>query len=392
MSYIHHHIQTVEKLIVNYKSETPFTIYLKDYYSKNKKHGSRDRKLIADLCYTYFRIGNCLKDQDFYTRIKTALFLCNNTMPEYAGILFNDDNMKWPVTIAERLQQVQSENKEFNVNNLFPIPANGLSEGIDTEHFISEHLVQPKLFVRIRPHKSAAVLNKLNAASINFELIEETCLVFENKTSVDGVLKINEDVVIQDYSSQKIATMFSYLPKSSGLKVWDCCAASGGKSMLIWDNVRDIYLTVSDIRQSIISNLRERFAKAGIKNYHHFVGDSSQKNNNANEVTFDVVIADVPCSGSGTWGRTPEYLTTFKTDTIKSFTDIQSRIINNVSERVNKNGYLIYITCSVLKAENENIVEDMLQRQPEFKLIHQQIFEGYNNHADTMYAAILQRK
>ena len=392
MSYILHHIQTVEKLIGNYKSDTPFAVYLKDYFSKNKKHGSKDRKSIAHLCYTYFRLGNCLRDKDFNTRIKTAVFLCNDTMPQYAGPIFKDENLTWPITIKERIQQVKADYPEFNINNLFPSPPEALSEGIDVEQFMVQHLVQPKLFVRIRPHKTAAVLNILNAANIDFELIEETCLVLDNKTSIDGLLKINEDVIIQDYSSQKISTMFGYLPKSSGLKVWDCCAASGGKSMLLWDNVANIYLTVSDIRQSIISNLQERFTKAGIKNYHHFVGDASQKNNSSNQVNFDVVIADVPCTGSGTWSRTPEYLSTFKTDTIKSFTDKQTRIINNVADRVNKNGFLIYITCSALKAENENIVEDMLTKHPEFRLIHQQIFAGYNNHADTMYAAILQKK
>ena len=260
------------------------------------------------------------------------------------------------------------------------------------EQFITQHLVQPKLFVRIRPHKSAAVLNKLNAANIDFELIEENCLILDNKTSIENLLKINEDVVIQDYSSQKMATMFDYLPKSSGLKVWDCCAASGGKSMLLYDSVPNIYLTVSDIRQSILANLLERFKKAGIKNYHHFVSDASQKSNSTNQVNFDVVIADVPCTGSGTWGRTPEYLTTFKEDTLTSFTDKQTKIINNIADSVNKSGYLIYITCSALKAENENIVEEMLNKHPEFRLIHQQIFVGYNNHADTMYAAILQKK
>ena len=330
MSYILHHILTAEKLLINYTAETPFAIYLKDYFSKNKKHGSKDRKSIAHLCYTYFRIGNCLKDADFNTRIKTAIFLCNDNMPPYAISVFKDEEITWSENINERILHVNKTHPSFTINSLFPSPIEALSDGIDVEKFIIQHLIQPKLFVRIRPHKSAAVLNKLNGADIKFELIEDNCLVLENKTSIDNLLKINEDVVIQDYSSQKIATIFSHLPKSSGLKVWDCCAASGGKSMLIYDNVPNIYLTVSDVRSSIIANLQERFRKAGIKNYHHFVGDASQKSTIGNQLKYDVVIADVPCIGSGTWGRTPEFLSTFKKETISAFADKQSKIITTL--------------------------------------------------------------
>ncbi len=392
MSYIFHHLQTAEKLLINYTADTPFAIYLKDYFSKNKKHGSKDRKSIAHLCYTYFRIGNCLKDADFNTRIKTAIFLCNNSLPDYAIPLFKEDNIVWSENIKERIVYVENNYPDFNINSLFPSPIEALSDGIEVEQFIMKHLVQPKLFIRIRPHKSAAVLNELNGANIDYELIEDNCLILENKTSIDNLLKINEDVVIQDYSSQKIASIFNYLPKSSGLKVWDCCAASGGKSMLIYDNVPNIYLTVSDVRSSIIANLQERLKKAGLKNYHHFVGDASQKSTIGNQLKYDVVMVDVPCTGSGTWGRTPEYLTIFKKETISAFADKQSKIINNITDSINNNGYLIYITCSVFKEENENIVKDLLFKHPEFRLLHQQIFEGYHQQADTMYAAILQKK
>src|SRR5690606_27157702 len=106
------------------------------------------------------------------------------------------------------------------------------------------------------------------------------------------------------------------------LSVWDCCAASGGKSILAKDILKNIQLTVSDIRKSILINLEKRFASAGIKAYTAKVADltdpsfshsplaPSERFSRAgtHHSAFDLIICDAPCSGSGTWARTPEQL------------------------------------------------------------------------------------
>ena len=75
---------------------------------------------------------------------------------------------------------------------------------------------------------------------------------------------------MQDFSSQGVGGLL--LPVARGpLYVWDCCAASGGKSIMLYDLDPAIRLTVSDIRESILINLRKRFNEAGIKKYQSFV-------------------------------------------------------------------------------------------------------------------------
>ena len=393
MSYIHHHIVVVEKLIKEYTYNTPFSVYLKDYFSKNKKHGSKDRKSITHLCYTYFRIGNCIMDSDFLTRLKTAIYLCNDSMPEYAETLFNIEELVWDDTIEERINKVQLEHTDFSINDIFPLPFSYLSDRIDAIQFVIQHLIQPKLFARIRPGNKDKVINKLNAENIPYELIENNCIALDNKTALDSILKLNEEVVIQDYSSQLIASLFSYINASDKtLKVWDCCAASGGKSILLFDHLHNISLTVSDIRGSIIANLKERFRIAGITNYDSFVADISKADNIVNQPAYDLIIADVPCTGSGTWGRTPEYLSEFSKDSIIPFVERQKKMMDIITMKLNKKGYLIYITCSAFKAENEDIIEHILKLNPSYKLLHQQVMEGYNHQADTMFAAVLQNK
>ena len=69
---------------------------------------------------------------------------------------------------------------------------------------------------------------------------------------------------------------------------------------------------------------------------------------------FDFVFADVPCSGSGTWGRTPEQLKYFKQEQLATYTELQGKIIENLIPALKLHGHLLFATCSVYKNENEN--------------------------------------
>jgi 16S rRNA (cytosine967-C5)-methyltransferase len=154
--------------------------------------------------------------------------------------------------------------------------------------------------------------------------------------------------------------------------------------------VPGIKLTVSDNRESIIQNLKKRFIRAGIKDYTWFVEDLTLDN----KVTppgapFSLVVADVPCTGSGTWGRTPEQLYFFDETKIEYYTSLQRRIISNVIKQVEPGGYFLYITCSVFSNENEKMAEYIIE-QNKFELVSIKMLKGYENKADTLFAALFQ--
>ena len=88
---------------------------------------------------------------------------------------------------------------------------------------------------------------------------------------------------------------------------------------MLYDKLRaSIQLHVSDIRESILKNLSLRFEAAGVKAYKIFVADLTAENKPfANEV-FDIILCDVPCSGSGTWARTPEQLFFFNEKSLRN--------------------------------------------------------------------------
>lgn len=283
--------------------------------------------------------------------------------------------------------------------DLFPWVAE-LSEEINPKDFVSSFLVQPDLFLRVRPGKFAAVQDKLQKANIQFHKLGDDCLALPNASGIDDVIELNKETVVQDYSSQRVAELLHNIepawpagrPQTPNdkLSVWDCCAASGGKTIMLYDHNSNIDLTVSDIRESILANLRKRFSEAGIKKYKSFVADLSRSAPAIPNSPFDLVVADVPCSGSGTWSRTPEQLFYFNEIKISEYAALQQRIVANVLPHLKKGGYFLYITCSVFKNENEKIV-GILQEKFKMELKSMETLIGYDKKADTMFAALLRK-
>jgi 16S rRNA (cytosine967-C5)-methyltransferase len=101
---------------------------------------------------------------------------------------------------------------------------------------------------------------------------------------------------------------------------------------------------------------------------------------------FDLILADLPCTGSGTWGRTPEALYFFNQETIAKYSSLQKKIISTVIPALKKGGSLLYSTCSVFKKENEEITGFIQQNfglQPD----KVELIKGYRIKADSMFLA-----
>ncbi|MDA3616461.1 RsmB/NOP family class I SAM-dependent RNA methyltransferase [Polluticaenibacter yanchengensis] len=396
MSLALHYIDTAQQIIESYNGTTPLAPVIKNFFSTKKKYGSRDRKTISNLCYNYYRLGHALKDLSVRDRIIAGLFYCSN-QPHF---IIGEIKPEW----AEHITKTTEEKNKVTGYNLkgediFPF-IDQLPEGIDAAAFGWSHLQQPNLYIRIRPGSEKTVNKALTNAQIPYEAITRQCLKLPNGSKATDVLRINETAVIQDYNSQQTGNViYKLLAKNKGnaldrISFWDCCAASGGKSLMFLDMFPHTKITVSDIRSSIIENLHKRFKEAGIRHYQAFVADldSSAKipDNAVSKAGFDIILADVPCSGSGTWGRTPEELFYFNPEEIDKFHNTQFNIANNAMSHLRSGGYFIYITCSVFKQENENVIERLTQSQL-LTVCTQQHLTGYNDGADSMFIAILQK-
>jgi 16S rRNA (cytosine967-C5)-methyltransferase len=384
MSKYHSYINSSVNIIDHYKGEVPLAIHLKKHFNAAKKYGSKDRKQIASLCYNYYRVILALRKNTVEENVIIATFLCENRSE-----IIENLKPEWSNNIGESINEKNSFlGNILDEKILFKFPE-FLSEAIPASEYARSFVLQPNLFIRIRPGFKINVLGKLTDSFLKFE-VKDTCVSFANGTKLDEILKVGEEVIIQDYSSQLVGSVIEKYIKNLPVSIWDCCAASGGKSIMMYDINPKIELTVSDVRQSILDNLSERFKLAGIKKYNSKLIDLASDVILDIHNTFDIILADVPCTGSGTWARTPEQNYFFEKSKILEYTDLQFSIVQKSLKLLKKGGILVYITCSVFKQENEGQVAKIV-KENNLELLSQQMLVGYEKQADTMYIAVLKK-
>jgi len=381
----HSYLNTAKRIIQSYDGSMPLTSWLKQFFKSDKKFGSKDRKQISHACYCFYRLGNAFKNLEIEEKFLTALFLCSDVTNKILEEIKPDWNGMIARPVFEKIQYLSVAGETQQIFSF----VNEMSDEIDGEWFNISFLIQPDLFVRIRPGKTETIVEQLKNSAISFAQLDADCIQLSNQSKIDEILKIDEDVVIQDYNSQKTIEAFKNSKpeiENSKLSAWDCCAASGGKSILFHDNFPNALLTVSDIRESILINLQKRFKRAGIKNYKSFLRDVSSPGFSI-QMKFDLVICDAPCSGSGTWSRTPEQLVFFKNEMIDYYSNLQKKIVSNASKTVKASGSFLYITCSVFRKENEEVVE-FIKNNLRLQLHTAQYLKGYDKKADTLFVAL----
>lgn len=390
MAYAKAHLQTASFIIERYTGEEPLPGFLKKYFSENPKHGSRDRKQIAHLCYCFYRLGKSLTSIPIPEKIVIGLFLCSDS----ASHLLNELNPAWNLLAHQSLEEkIAIINAEWHISSnilmqVFPWLTE-LSKEISVSDFSRSFFRQPDIFLRLRPGHEEQVRKKLSTAAINFKEISGNCLSLTNQSHAN-VIETDKEAVIQDLNSQgTIETMRIAMEElRQPVQAWDCCAGSGGKSILLWDHFPSTKITVSDIRPSIIANLKKRFARAGIQQYYASVLDLQNADYRPTQ-SFNIIIADVPCTGSGTWSRSPEQLYFFDEAMIAAYSEKQKQIIAAVIPSLKPGGFLVYITCSVFRKENEEQL-DFMQKKFSLKLRSMKLLTGYDKKADTLFTALLQ--
>ena len=379
-------LKTFLRILNEYSQDMPLTKFLPVLFRANKQMGSTDRRTASHLLYNYFRIGKGCIDLPSEERLFVAEFLCSTSDSPFLEYFKPDYNSRISLVLNEKLTYLETQSCSFKLEDVFPFHSH-LSASIDKQEFLKSFFVQPDLFIRIHPGKEKLVKLKLEDAGIEFKEEGISTLRLPNGTKLD--ILFSDSAVsfeVQDLSSQQSAELFK--PQKWD-QWWDCCAASGGKSLSLFQQEPSIKLVVSDIRESVLANLDERFKNAGLLKYQKKILDLTQNPDpDLHDFAFDGIILDAPCSGSGTWGRSPEMISQFKQGRISSFQNLQRSIIKNVVKYIKPGKPLIYITCSAFKEENEDQVAFMI-KEFGLKLEEQKLLKGYEHKADTMFVARL---
>ncbi|MBQ8284063.1 MAG: methyltransferase domain-containing protein [Clostridia bacterium] len=148
-------------------------------------------------------------------------------------------------------------------------------------------------------------------------------------------------------------------------KLLDCCAAPGGKSVLLAQKCNEV--TAFELHAHRVELIRQYKRRMGVKNIQEFEKDSSVFDPEYAE-TFDAVLCDAPCSGYGTISENPDIKLFRKQEDFIALHKTQTEILNTVSKYVKKGGALYYSTCSLFESENDKTVEKFLKTHQEYEL------------------------
>lgn len=378
-------LKTFQRILDEYPAETPLSKFLPGFYRQNKQMGSTDRRIASRLMYNYFRLGRALPNLPADERLFVAEFLCNTQLNSFLQHFKPDWAACIGFTMDEKLGMVKATYPDFNLDDVFPWTKQ-LSAGINKDAFLRSFFIQPDLFIRVHKGYEQQVKIALTAAGVVFKDEGNNCISLPNGTRLEALFPAQHWLEVQDLSSQRTAQFFK---PNKWDAWWDACAASGGKSLLLHNLEPNIKLVVSDIRESILANLDERFQQAGLTRYQKKLLDLTQNNDLIlHDYEFDGIILDAPCSGSGTWGRTPEMISQFDDYRTDFFQKLQQSIVRNVVKYLKPGKPLIYITCSAFKAENEEVV-NFIVKELGLKLEESKVLKGYEGKADTMFVARL---
>ena len=190
------------------------------------------------------------------------------------------------------------------------------------------------------------------------------CLVLSGTGSIENLPSFKEGLFYVQDPAAKLSVLCAKLPKAD-IHVLDCCSAPGGKSFAAAIAMEGHgQITSCDVHAHKTSLIANGAARLGLDNITVRQQDATERVPEW-EDTMDVVIADVPCSGLGIIRKKPD-IRYKNLEELKQLPALQLAILENQAAYVKKGGVLLYSTCTVLKAENEQIVSAFLERHPDF--------------------------
>jgi len=234
----------------------------------------------------------------------------------------------------------------------------------------------------IRPVRGRITKAEFDAAAGKSEFTDYGC--YCDKKTLENFAQ--GTYAVQSLSSIKAVN--AYVNGISGGKALDLCAAPGGKSVLL-SELGDFDITACDIYEHKINLMKGYAAKLGAK-IKTVLNDAAVLNKDF-VGKFDLVIADCPCSGTGTLKSKPDIMLHRKPSDLKELTALQSKILDCAAAYCKPGGTLCYSTCSMLKCENDEIAEKFLSEHREYAPIDSVAFLPDTDKCDGFYIARFKR-
>lgn len=202
----------------------------------------------------------------------------------------------------------------------------------------------------------------------------------------------NEDHLFYVQNPSSLFPVFALDLETENL-VLDACAAPGGKSLFIAEQINPGHLTVNDLSQKRIQRLKQTFSDYGIAQYTSHTGNAATLFKKYPEY-FDRILLDAPCSSEKHIYNSPKHLKQWSTGRTRQLKQTQLSLINGLYLALKPGGIMVYSTCSINEDENQKVIEKFSKKYDEAKILETKyidIRDPENAGLDPMFVCKIQK-
>jgi len=258
---------------------------------------------------------------------------------------------------------------------------------LETEEICKNLNVKPQISIRTNKLKTDKdeLKQKLEKKGMEVKQGElEDFLIIKNARSIEKIQEFKQGLFTVQDESAGLSALF--LNPQKGEKVLDACSAPGGKTTYLAELMENEgMIDAWDIYEHRINLIKDNCERLGIKivktklqNAEKTIQDNDMEDNSQENDSklkesvwekYDKILLDVPCMGTGVIKRKPDIKWHRKMEDLEEITKIQLNILQNCSKLLRKGGEIVYSTCSILKEENEDIIEKFLELNKNFEIV-----------------------
>jgi 16S rRNA (cytosine967-C5)-methyltransferase len=343
----------------HWRSDTALPARIESLLRSDQRRGARDRRLYRELIYTALRHlpwVEPLLDRDPGLAAKTLAWLAADTPSTHAlraGLA--GDWPEPPADLAGRAAFLRADPAEI-LPGWFRAHCPEMFSGAE----LDAQARRPPLWLRLQTDSPEGVFAEFG--TLGWPLRRAPALgsavrvLAEADVTKTGAFRSGR-IEVQDLGSQLVLASVEPAPGGRWL---DACAGAGGKTLQLARMLGpDGRVDAHDIRPAALEELRERAARAGAANVRILPRLSRDG--------YDGVLVDAPCSGSGTWRRSPHLKWCTAAGDVDRSAARQRELLAGFAPFVAPGGTLVYATCSLSGAENEGVLGDFLGAHPEFR-------------------------
>lgn len=348
------------------KLDQPMDLILSQYFRKNKFLGSKDRKTIGETLYQIIRHLSLFQYLARSESVKGYLEIFQKTSWEEQKenpLVPEHVRLSVPKFFLKLLEKQYGSDQARKICQI-------LNQNAPTTIRVNALKITPDKLLELWNNRFEVAKCAHAKCGLQFAKREPLFSLEEFKS---GLFEM------QDEGSQLLSDLIDVKPKEHFL---DYCSGSGGKTLAIapqMGNSGQIYL--HDIRPSILNQARKRLKRAGVQNVQFCLPKKP----------VDWVLADVPCSGTGTLRRNPDAKWKLSYEMVDRLVQLQKEIVKEALEYLKVGGKFVYATCSILRQENEDQVDYLLKNFP-LKLCQEPTaFLPQENGMDGFFAAVFEK-